>query len=210
MLTKTDYLIGGLIGFLAGCFAIPFVVTLGLRDTAILLLLPWGVGIVFGVGIFVANILSRKLTFIAQFGKFVAVGFLNTMIDFGILNLVSTLAGVTSGIVVGGVNVPGFVVAVSNSYFWNKFWVFKDKNKKLSEDFPQFVAVTIGGLLLNTVIVIALTSYIRPLLGLDPKRWLNIAKLIATIFTLVWNFVGYKFIVFRGKNTTQTIPTNPV
>ena len=219
MVSKIDYFIGGLVGFFAGMFAIPTLISVGIYSLAMffpalayplffmslglpypwwLLVLPWEFGILFAIGIWVGNKLVKVSSVFPQFSRFVAVGILNTTIDFGVLNLISAAAGVTAGVVIGGVNVPGFVVAVTNSYFWNKLWVFKNKDKLFS-DFLQFVAVTAVGLLLNSIIVITLTSAIAPPLGLGATRWLNVSKACATVFTLIWNFLGYKFIVFRAK-----------
>ena len=199
MVPKTDFFIGGLVGFFAGMFAIPTLMNLGFRNPAILLTLPWVLAIVFVIGILVSGALAKFLPIFSQFGRFVAVGVLNTTIDFGVLNLISAAAGVTAGVVIGGVNVPGFVVAVTNSYFWNKLWVFKQQDTKLFHDLPQFFAVTAGGVILNSLIVVMLTSFLHPVFGFTPARWLTIAKLCATAFTLVWNFLGYKFIVFRQR-----------
>ena len=138
----------------------------------------------------------------AQFGKFAAVGFLNTAIDFGVLNLLSLTTGITSGYIIGGVNIPGFLAAATNSYFWNKFWVFKKSGEGgVWHDFPRFLAVTVTGVLINGGAVVLLTTFVSPPFGMDGVRWLNISKVFATVITLVWNFFGYKFFVFGTKNT---------
>ena len=131
---------------------------------------------------------------------------MSAAIDFAVLNYVSYLTGITAGIVIGWVNVPGFLFAVINGYFWNKLWVFKlttsdvDSNLSTSDvnifaDFPKFFAVTIGGLIINSVLIIVLTSYIS--LPIKPTLWLNIAKFLANAAVLLWNFTGFKFIVFK-------------
>ncbi|TSC76711.1 MAG: family 2 glycosyl transferase [Parcubacteria group bacterium Gr01-1014_33] len=202
MIQKIDYAIAGLVGFFAGMFAIPTLVNLGFRDAVMLLAIPWIAAGIFVFGIWVSALLARKISFFAQFGKFAAVGVLNTVIDFGVLNLLSSAAGITTGLIVGGVNVPGFLVAVANSYFWNKLWVFKNK-EKLFSDLPQFLAVTVGGLIVNSILVAGITTYISAPFGIMPTTWLNLAKAIATAFTLVWNFTGYKFLVFRQKTAVN-------
>ena len=200
MITKTDYLIGGLVGFLSGIAAIPTVYNVGSSHSAVLLLaLPWIGAAVFVAGIWAAALLSRSMPFFVQFSKFIAVGFLNTAIDFGILNLLSRVFGVSAGLILGGVNIPGFVVAVSNSYFWNKFWVFGNKNGgKLFDDLPKFLAVTVIGIFINSGIIILVTSFVQPMFGLSAALWLNLAKVGATVITLIWNFSGYKLFVFRS------------
>ena len=157
-------------------------------------------------GVWLGGFLARRIPFFAQFGKYSAAGFLSAAIDFAVLNYVSYLTGITAGIVIGWVNVPGFLFAVINGYFWNKLWVFKlttsdvDSNLSTSDvnifaDFPKFFAVTIGGLIINSVLIIVLTSYIS--LPIKPTLWLNIAKFLANAAVLLWNFTGFKFIVFK-------------
>jgi putative flippase GtrA len=167
------------------------------------------IGAVAGIGIM--GLLGKKFPFFIQFGKFAVVGVLNTAIDFGILNIISILTGVTSGIVIGGVNVPGVAIALVNAYFWNKFWVFSHRdNKGALHDVPTFLLVSVLGVVGNSGIVILATSY--PVISFDAKTWLNIAKLCATVFSLAWNFLGYKFIVFRSPESAfpQTDRREPI
>jgi len=200
MITKIDYLIAALIGFLTGIFAIPTVLNLGVRNKLILLLLPWVLAPLWIFGVWLGRFLSRWVSFMLQFGKYAAVGFLNTAIDFGILNILSMVTGVTKGFIIGGVNIPGFLVASFNSYLWNKFWVFKKVDERgVFHDFLPFFLVTLIGILVNGVIVILLTTYVSPLFGFDAKAWLNLSKVFATAVTFVWNFTGYKFLVFRSR-----------
>lgn len=198
MIAKIDYYIVSLIGFLTGVFAVPTAINLGLRNAPVLMILPLVFPILFVIGLFVVSFLSRFLPPFAQFGKFAAVGFSSTAIDFGVLNILSLATGITAGFILGGVNIPGFGVAVVSSYFWNKFWTFKAGGEgSLFQDFPKFLAVAVVGLVLNSGIVIFVTTYTPPFFGLNPQTHLNIAKVIATLLVLFWNFLGFKFIVFR-------------
>ncbi|MDP3710846.1 MAG: GtrA family protein [bacterium] len=197
---KINYYLAGFLGFLTGVFAIPTVFNLGVKSRIVLLVLPLILPPVFAFGLWFSNLLAKKISFFGQFGRFVAVGFLNTAIDFGVLNILSSLSGVTSGFIIGGVNLPGFTIAVVNSYLWNKLWVFSSKEKEnLFHDMPKFLVITIVGLLLNSGIVILATTYLSPVFVESPKAWLNLAKVLATITNLAWNFLGYKFIVFAKK-----------
>ncbi len=206
MITKQDYAIGALIGFMAGIFALPTLINLGLRDLGILSLVPLVFPILFLFGIGLASFFSRWLAIMAQFGKFAAVGILNTAIDFGVLNILSLITGVTAGFVLGGVNIPGFILAVSNAYFWNKFWVFRDREGGVLGDFPKFLAVSLVGLLINSGTVVLFTTFLPVVSSVSSAAWLNVAKVFATVISLAWNFLGYKFWVFKitprlaGKN----------
>lgn len=221
---KIDYTIAGLIGFFAGIFAIPvlynihyiaagrlFPSVIDLRNPFILLSLPWILAICAVIGIVVMGILGRKSPFFIQFGKFAVVGVLNTAIDFGVLNIISLITGVTGGLVIGGINVPGVAIALTNAYFLNKFWVFRHRdNKGAFNDLPTFLLVSGLGVLGNSGIVIFATSYLS-IVSVSASLWLNIAKLCATIFSLVWNFLGYKFVVFKSSEPlSEQMPRGPI
>lgn len=195
---KKDFLLAFISGFFTGLFAIPTLYHVGIHSipalVSVVVILPflWIFGVWFGF------FLSRRFSFMKQFGKFAAIGFLSAAIDFGVLNLMSILSGVTKGFIVGGVNIPGFTLAVLNGYVWNKKWTFESHDgEPLFHDFPKFLAVTLGGLLINSSIVILTTTYVSPQFGLSQEAWLNIAKVLANAVGLIWNFVGYKFVVFR-------------
>ena len=97
---------------------------------------------------------------------------------------------------------PGTIFAALNSYFWNKFWVFKKINQRgVFNDLPKFALVTIIAMVVNSVIIVLFTSYLTPMFGLSPAGWLNIGKVIASLFGILVNFLGYKFIVFHHKVT---------
>lgn len=206
MLIKQDYYIAALVGFLVGVFAVPTLVNLGYHNRVILMALPIAVPFLWAFGVWLGGFLARWIPFFAQFGKFVAVGFLNYMIDSGILNLLSVATGITAGVNVGWINMPGFLVAVINSYFWNNVWVFKSgaRHNEL-QDFTKFFLVTLIGLGINSGLLVIFTSqighYIQGWLPLvDKRQILNIAKVAATVLSLIWNFIGYKFFVFRGTD----------
>jgi len=142
---------------------------------------------------------EKRKEFIAQIMKYALVGSLNTGIDFAVLNLLLWMTGIYSGKWIILLNAIAFSVAVINSYFWNKFWTFKDKGTDGSKvkEFSQFVSITLIGMILNTAVVYFMTTFTSPIMELSPELWANLAKVFATGISLVWNFLGYKFIIFK-------------
>lgn len=133
-----------------------------------------------------------------QLVRFVVVGGINTGIDFLVLNIEMVLSGITSGPGMIVQNSISFGIATVNSYFLNKSWTFEDKDSnKEGVKFSQFLAVSIVGISINGGVVYLVTTFIDPVLGISPQLWANIAKLAATGISLIWNFVGYKFFVFK-------------
>jgi putative flippase GtrA len=141
---------------------------------------------------------GKLKSLIGQFAKFVVVGVLNTGVDFLVLNLEMIFTHITSGPAMFIQNSISFGVATINSYMLNKYWTFGDKSKEdAGKKFSQFLAVSIVGLIINGGIVYLITTNIHPMFGVSPKLWANIAKLVATGVSLIWNFIGYKFFVFK-------------
>jgi len=128
------------------------------------------------------------------------IGSANFAVDFGVLNLLIFLTGIASGWLFTLFKSISFMVAVTNSFFWNKLWAFKKKDKNVKEsgkEFMQFLAVSVIGLILNAGTASFIVNVIGPQAGISIKTWANIATAVASVVVLTWNFVGYKFWVFK-------------
>lgn len=193
MVQKKDYLIGAAVGFITGALALRIFYFLDISFKFQELFFLFFIPLLWAFGIWLSGVLSKWIPFFSQFGKFAIVGFLGAAIDFSILNWVSYTTGVTAGLTVGWINIPGFLVAVINNYFWNKLWVFPTSNS-IFHEFPKFLGVTLIGLLINSGTIIFATSFS---FGFTSQVWLNISKVVANFFAMIWNFIGYKFIAFK-------------
>ncbi len=204
-------------GFFTALFILPILRNIKIAQISyIVLLLVVALPLLWMLALLVGRFLSRWIGWMYQFAKFCIVGFLNAAIDFGILNLISLFTGITQGFIIGGVNIPGFMVAATNSYFWNKFWVFSHRRKEGEpinyKDAPTFILVVASGALLNSGIVIFVSTYIPALFDLSGAQWLNISKVIAAAIALAWNFVGFKIFVFKkadADNISVQANSNP-
>lgn len=145
---------------------------------------------------FIKKIFQKSPTFF-QFIKFATVGVLNTAIDFGILNLLMWGSGIYKGSWIFLFNTLSFSVAAANSYFFNKYWTFGELSKIRAGQFAKFFIISVGGALINSGIVFAVTTFIPPAFGLGEELWANLAKIIATAIAWIWNFTMYKYIVFK-------------
>lgn len=193
---KRDFLISLAAAFLTSGFLIPTLVNTNtfqqLPSPLILLFVAFP--IVSLTGMFVASLIAQKISLFWQLAKFAQVGFLNTAIDFGILNFLIAITQVTSGTGIILINATSFSTALLNSFFWNRDWVFGQTKRS---NFATFAIVTLIGLSINTGVVYGLTTYISPVLVTTPELWANSAKVIATFLSLTWNFAGYKLVVFK-------------
>jgi putative flippase GtrA len=197
MLKKSDVTISIIIGFLIGIlFLIIF------KNVGTEIPYRWLLPIVFSfltlLGIFLAAFIGRKLSIVWQAAKFLLVGTLNTFIDLGVLNLLILISGIASGGLYSAFKGISFAIAVINSYFWNKFWTFKrSKTTAPGKEFLQFFIVSIVGLGINVGSASLVVNVIGPQFGLTAEIWANIGAIIAALCGMTWNFIGYKFIVFR-------------
>jgi len=149
------------------------------------------------IGVYIGYLLSKIIGFFFQLAKFGAVGAANFAVDFGVLNLLIFITGTANGWGFTLFKSISFIVAVTNSFFWNKKWTFGQKSRKTGKEFAQFLLVSVIGLLLNAGIASLIVNLIGPLGGIGLKTWANIGTAVASIMVLAWNFVGYKFFVFK-------------
>lgn len=193
---KKDFTFALVASLLIAIFLPPTLKNLGFYDKIQnpTLVIYVGFPILAIVGTVVAYFIGRVVPILWQFTKFALVGVLNTSIDFGILNYLITATSVEKGLGIIPLNAISFSVATLNSFIWNKSWVFKSKKKAT---FLTFLAVTLVGLLINSSVVYLLNEFVLPTFISNSSLRPNIAKVFATAFSLVWNFLGYKLIVFK-------------
>lgn len=192
---KRSYILAAIAGFGIGLFALP--VIRNFTETArVMYLLPL-VTVAGSIAIIaIARRVAGTRTWVAQTAKYLIVGFLNTSIAFGVLNLGSLLTGVYSGRGIILLNVLSFTSAFINSFFWNRLWTFGKSTTSGAAEFGRFLTVTLGSVLLDTALVFGITTYI-PHDGLSKAALENIAKVFGSGASMVWNFTWYKFFVFR-------------
>ena len=197
--SKKDLQITALAGLLIAILAIPIVNNLGVPP---ILKSFGGIGISIALfvltlaGFLVLNFLSRWLAILRQITKFIIVGGLNTFLDFAVLNFLIAWSGVAAGLDFSFFKGISFLVAGTNSYFWNKYWTFEFSAKKELQ-FLQFIVVSAIGLFINVGVASFIVNNIGAPGSIPPALWANIGALVAVAVSLIWNFLGYKFIVFR-------------
>ena len=121
--------------------------------------------------------------------KFLLIGGINTTIDFGILFLL-TGAGLP--------RIPSNMISTSVafvfSFFANRSFTFKAKGGNIKRQITLFILVTLFGLWVIQPIIIELTDSL-----LNTSFDLLIGKLLATVVTLIWNYVLYSKVVYKEK-----------
>jgi putative flippase GtrA len=150
-----------------------------------------------------------KKQLLAQMAKFGIVGVINTAVDFGVLNALILAFGLGSGesrfFLFKSIS---FIVAVTNSFFLNKYYVFKegkvpgegrsDKTGRKAGEAGKFLLVSLAGLLVNSLVAAAVFNLGQSVFNIGNAHLLaNIGALVGTALVLVSNFLGYKYFVFK-------------
>lgn len=202
-------------GFLIGALLMPVlkVAKPSLFDSLILFIVPFFL-IATPLGSLIAYKIGMRIAIIWQLAKYVVVGGMNTLVDLGVLTLVillfknfgiqaenmiySGILAVTFYSIYKGFS---FIIANINSFYWNKYWTFsqKEAEQKSSTQFVQFFVVSLIGLLINVLVASLVFNSITPFAGLNHDQWGLIGAAAGSLTGMIWNFLGYKFIVFEKR-----------
>ncbi len=210
-ITKRDIRNIVIIGVLVGLLVQPVILNLGAKigqDLPVpFLALQIAVFLAFAilapVALYIASIVARWVPIVYQIAKFGAVGSLNSFVDFGVLNtlLLLFLSGTQSGALYNVFVGISFIAATTNSYIWNKAWTFNsgEKVERSVKEAVTFYAMTTLVFLVHVSVASYIVNTIGPRTGFSPAAWANIGKLFGIISGMTFNFLSYKFIVFRKK-----------
>lgn len=149
-------------------------------------------------GIWISWLLGKNFLWIFQLAKYLLIGVLATIADLGILNLLMWVSGAATGIGFSVSKGISFVAATCAKYFGDKFWAFEKTEKEgIGKEFGQFFIVTLIGLGFNVGVASFVVNSVGPQFGLSAKLWANVGGIAAAFAVTAWNFIGYKFIVFK-------------
>lgn len=195
---KRDFRFVTLIGFLVGILVLPIGKNLGFQISFVSASASIiGFTILAPIALWLLYFLSEFWKVLAQFGRYAAVGTLNVSLDLSVLNLLIYLTDAAGGIYFSVFKSVSFLVATTNSYFWNKFWTFQSQTPIDIKEYARFAAFTFIGLLINVTAASLINNFLGPVVALDPRLWANIAALLAVAVSFLWNFLSYRHLVFR-------------
>ena len=129
--------------------------------------------------------------------RFGIIGVINTALDFGLLFVFSSLFGIPRGFA----NMLSTSISFIFSFFANKRYTFKSSSKEnIVREMVLFTVVTLFGLWVIQGLIIHFLTPVIINLGTTEELALLASKLIATVASLIWNYLLYSRVVFKHKN----------
>ncbi len=186
---------GRIVGFLISDFLKEWGIHIGLYYGLVLwVVLPF----ISLLCLWLASLIGKKFLFVFQAAKFLLIGASATVID---LKLFELLAWLLAFIIPFGLLVSkgiSFLAATILKYLGNKYWAFgKHQRENLKGEIIKFFAVTLTSLVLDVGAFYYLTKIMGPQFNLSVVVWIKLSVLLSAVFAALWNFLGYKFLVFE-------------
>lgn len=126
-----------------------------------------------------------------RFAKFMVVGAIGAVVDFGVMNLLTRLCA-TPLVIAGTIS---FVCAVISNFLWNRYWTYPDsRSRPLLQQLGMFFAVNVAGVLIRIPILYWLEPpaqrlFQRLSLPLSPSYAAkNFTLAVAVGVVMLWNF----------------------
>jgi putative flippase GtrA len=145
-----------------------------------------------------------------RFVKFAIVGIIGFVVDMTVLNIMKPIFA-SMGLGVGwnatmdprqiqlaAANTCSFSAAVLSNFTWNRLWTFPESRERpLAGQLLQFALVNVLGWCINTLLLLVMDHYVfQHFVG--ERLSYNLAKAIATIVVLFWNFGINRIWTYRG------------
>lgn len=140
-----------------------------------------------------------------RFIKFAIVGAIGAVIDFTLLNVSlyviedvlgwNLLPAINGNLLLA--NTISVSAAILSNFTWNRLWTFPEsRSRKKRRQLPKFALVNFIGLIINNLIVVGLDAL---LINYIDEPWsYNIAKAVAIVIVLFWNFGVNRLWTYRG------------
>lgn len=130
--------------------------------------------------------------------KFGTIGGLNFVINFAVFNLLLLVPAFSDGQLKA--KVIATVVAIVSSYFMNRHWTYKDRDKSSAHrEFVLFIGFNVAGMLIELA-VMAATKYA---LGLTSLLAINVAAIVGMALGTIFRFFTYRTWVFTHAEDSE-------
>ena len=209
MMTKKDFVAGLVIGAGVGLLIQPILANNLPASIPLTLAMRIGLFVFFALfapfALWIASLIAKLWKGVYQFAQFAAVGTLNSFIDVGVFNLETFLYGssLIGNVLFAAFKAISFLCATTNSFLWNKNWTFNDADEKANTGkVAGFYTIAIIGWVIN----VGVATLVKMAGPAGSHVWVNIvAPLGGIAASFAWNFIGYKYFVFKKKSSTAIV-----
>jgi putative flippase GtrA len=143
-----------------------------------------------------------------RFFRFLVVGTIGAVVDFGVENILHRLLGVPY-VWAGAIS---FICAILSNFIWNRYWTYPDsRSKPIISQLIQFSLVNVSGLIIRIPILRFLEPIITNLIQKLPQKVLvlpadvtgeNLTLAIAVFIVLFWNFFVNRYWTYSDVDSS--------
>jgi putative flippase GtrA len=144
-----------------------------------------------------------------RFIKFITVGAIGAIVDFGIMNIFSKLFNMP--LTVAGT--ISFVCAIISNFIWNRFLTYPDsRSRPLTRQLLMFSIVNVAGLAIRLPILHLLEPPLQGLFGnlalnlhLTPELLgKNLTLMVAVSVVMLWNFFVNRYWTYNDIDEVKS------
>jgi len=150
-----------------------------------------------------------------QFLRYCLVGGANTIIDLLILNIILWRFPTNNVQVLVLYNSIAYTSGALSSFFLNKYWTFRRKQKTTSREVVRFTISLVLEVIYSSALIWLAGKALQPLIA-NPTLWGNASKLIAVAVGTIISYSFMRFWTFAGgpqdqakKNTVYEAASKP-
>jgi putative flippase GtrA len=150
------------------------------------------------ISLWLADFFAKKFLFVSQFVKYCLIGIIAMLADLKIFDFLIFIFGFNVGMISGVSKGISFLISVFVKFLGNKYWTFEESKKEgISKEFIAFLLVTFFGLIIDVTGFFFFARILGPQFGVSTQIWAKISVVLAGICAAIWNFLCYKFIIFK-------------
>ena len=151
------------------------------------------------LGVWISYLIGKRYLFVYQLAKFLLIGAFFSVFDLIIFNFLLGYFGISREEIVryAFFVVISFTIVTVIKYLGDKYWAFeKSGMEKAGMEITSYFVITLISGVIQTASASFLFALIPSIFG-NAMVVGNIAKIGGIVIASIWNFLGYKFIVFK-------------
>jgi putative flippase GtrA len=144
-----------------------------------------------------------------RFIKFMTVGVIGAVVDFGVMNLFTKLFNMPLTLA-GSIS---FICAILSNFLWNRFWTYPDsRSRPIAKQLTMFFIVNVAGLAIRLPILHFLELPMRTLFNhlafntfLTPEfLGKNFTLMVAVGVVMLWNFFVNRYWTYNDVDKVKS------